>query len=166
MTLDDELFKKFRTFLKINGLYKDFMDNFRAQRHSVPSDYSAYQSYGDEWPTLPNYKEIMRGYFNSKNNMFKNFGAMIFTVASFNWVSGRCVPIGFTRKWCTVCLKWSLHCRCYGIETCSDDGLKRLISYWNDHDWIDPYLLSKEERLILKNDFGMMVINGIVIDEI
>lgn len=166
MELTDEVFKEFRTFLKINCLYKDFMDNFRAQRHSVRGDYSAYQSYGDKWPTLPNYKEVMRGYSSSKNNDYKRFGAMILTFASFNWVNGGCVPIDFTRKWCTVGVKWSLHCRRYGIEMCDDTEFKRLLMHWDSNNWIDPYLLSKEERLTLKNAFGMMVINGIVIDEI
>jgi hypothetical protein len=168
MELTDEVFKEFRTFLKINGLYKDFMDNFRAQRHSVRGDCSAYQSYGDKWSTLTNYKDVMRGYSSSKSNNYKNFGAMILTFASFNWANGGCVPIDFTRKWCTVGVKWGLYCINKGINIGGDNNyeFKRLLSYWNGMSWIDPYLLSKDERTMLKNMFGIMRINEVYIDDI
>ena len=148
MEIADETFKHFRTFLMKNGLYKDFMECFRKQKYGM---------YGHEIdiPTqpLPNYKIAIREYANSKRNSYSGFGAMIFTFASFNWVNGGHVPLPFTKKWCTTNLKWGVYCKLNNIEICDDAELKRLIVYWDNQGWIDPYRLSREERIFIKNMF-------------
>lgn len=148
MEITNEEFKHFRTFLMKNGLYKDFMECFREQKYGTSSwglDVSAQP--------LPNYMIAMREYAKSKNNQYNDFGAMIFTFASFNWVNGGHVPLPFTKKWCTTNLKWGVYCKLNNIEICDDTELKRLIVYWDNQGWIDPYLLSREERVFIKNMF-------------
>ena len=122
MEITNEEFKHFRTFLLKNSLYKDFMECFREQKYSTSSwglDVSAQP--------LPNYMIAMREYAKSKNNQYNDFGAMIFTFASFNWVNGGHVPLPFTKKWCTTNLKWGVYCKLNNIEICDDTELKRLI---------------------------------------
>ena len=128
-----------------NGLYKDFMECFREQKYRT----SRYGLNVSAQP-LPNYMIVMREYAKSKDNNYNGFGAMIFTFASFN---GGHVPLPFTKKWCTTNLKWGVYCKLNNIEICDDTELKRLIVYWDNQGWIDPYLLSREERVFIKNMF-------------
>ena len=138
------------------------MECFREQRYHTSSwglDVSAQP--------LPNYMIVMREYVKSKYNNYSGFGVMVFTFASFNWVNGGGVPLPFTKKWCTVNLKWGIYCRINSLEICDDDELKRLIIYWNNQGWIDPYLLSREERVFIKNTFGIDRLSAIdIISEI
>ena len=162
MELTDDIFKQFRTFLKANNLYKDFMDCFRSQTYYTGN-------FTVELPkeTILNYIAAMK-----RNSHYLEYGAMSLTFASFNWCNiyynGHYidVPIEFTRRWCTVGVKWGLYCRAKKIEICRDEELSRLIRYWNeDKKWIDPYMLDSNELQTLKNDFNVECIWGLYIDD-
>lgn len=161
MEITNEEFKHFRTFLISNGVYKEFMECFRKQEYRIlGSGLEISQS-------LPNYMITMREYAQSLGNSYKDFGAMVFTFASFNWVNGGQVPISFTRKWCTFNLKWGVYCRLNNLKICDNDELRRLAIYYNNQNWLDPYFLSREERVFIRDTFGMDIINGInIITEI
>lgn len=163
MELTDEVFKEFRTFLKINGLYKDFMECFRAQKYW----YSSCCMPKENIAPLVNYVDAIREHVKNVVT-YHEYGALILTFISFNWANGGFIPMEFTRKWCTVGVKWGLYCINKGINIGKDNNyeFKRLLSYWNGKSWIDPYLLSKDERTMLKNMFGIMRINEIYIDDI
>ena len=161
MEITDGEFKHFRTFLKSNGIYKEFMECFREQKYQG--------GFGIDAPSqlLPNYMNCMREYAKSKKNSYENFGTMIFTFASFNWVNGGNVPLPFTRKWCTINLKWAIYCKINNLDIGDDNEIKRVVVFWNDKGWIDPYLLSRKERVFIRSTFHIDVINGInIITEI
>jgi hypothetical protein len=159
MEISDKVFKEFRTFLKVNGLYKDFMECFREQKYWNSTCCLPKESF----VFLPNYIKLIRKNYKSLQK-YERHGAMALTFVSFNWVNGGCVPLDFTRKWCTVNAKWGLYCISNDIGIGREDEFKRLITYWNGKNWIDPYLLSQDEKTILKYRFNTEEINGIYID--
>ena len=163
MKLTDDIFKQFRTFLKANGLYKDFMECFRSQTY-----YNGRFTATFPREAIPNYISVMKNY-NNHASSYAEYGAMVLTFASFNWCNDieTKPPLEFTRRWCTVGAKWGLYCRANNIEICDDEELSRLIRYWNeDKSWIDPYMLSYEELDVLKYDFAVTNIAGINIDSL
>jgi len=138
MKLKDEWFKHFRLFLKENNLYKEFIENFRAQKY-LPIHY------GIRGMPIPNYIDIMRNYFE-KTSPHTVFGAMVFTFDSFKWVEGtHKFPIEFTKKWCTVSFKWGLYCIEHGIEICSINRFARLVEYWESQRWMDYSIITNDE---------------------
>ena len=104
---NEEWFKYFRAFLKENNLLKDFLECFRKQ------DY--VRKFATE--TISNYREIMRKRYDMWYNHYNCFGAMSFTFDSFTWVDFQVnIPIEFTRRWCTICLKWGFYCLKNNLE--------------------------------------------------
>jgi hypothetical protein len=162
MELTDDIFKQFRTFLKANNLYKDFMDCFRSQTY-----YNGRFTVILPREAIPNYISVMKNY-NGHASSYAEYGAMVLTFATFNWCNDieTKPPLEFTRRWCTVGVKWGLYCRANNIEICRDEELSRLIRYWNeDKKWIDPYMLDSNELQTLKNDFNVECIWGLYIDD-
>jgi hypothetical protein len=144
--LKDEWFKHFRTFLKTNGFYKDFMECFSKQAYEE-------RHHGLENQFRPNYIKVMRR--DSSTDImqsYEEFGAMIFTFASFIWVKGGAViPLEFTVKWCTVAFKWGLYCVKNKLEICSMERFIQLYNYWNAGHWIDDDMLTEEEENLLED---------------
>ena len=148
MEIKDEWFKYFRTFLKENNLYNDFVRCFRNQT------YHPIHWFGEN-EIIRNYKRAMTKRW--KVTSHKEFGAMVLTFDSFTWVlGGYNIPREFTKKWCTVGLKWGLYCISHKLEICSLTRFAQLIDYWNRQGWIDKLMLSENElKLIekLKNEY-------------
>ena len=141
MEIKDEWFKHFRTFLKQNGLYEEFMECFRKQAY-YPIHYGNYlirnfpQSIRDRWGN---------GYHNE-------FGAMIMTFDSFTWViGGSKIPREFTNKWCTVGLKWGLYCIEHKLEICAIKRFIELFHYWNGNGWIVQDMLNESENKTIED---------------
>ena len=147
MEFKDEWFKHFRTFLKQNGLYAEFMECFRKQAY-VPLHTEEYQF-------IRNFPQSIKKRWGVGGH--SEFGAMVMTFDSFTWViGGREIPREFTDKWCTVGFKWGLYCIEHNLEICTIRRFIELMDYWNRNGWIDKLMLSENElKLIekLKNEY-------------
>ncbi len=141
-SLSDELFKHFIKFLKTNGLYADYVYNF-FHNNEV--------KYKDVTHQFEDYKEIMRE--RSKNGSYKHFieefKSMFLTFASFTWARHNnyscLIDIEFTKKWCSVNIKWALYCLKHRFEICSETRFARLLRYYKDQHWLSGKILTKEE---------------------
>ena len=148
MELTDDIFKHFRIFLKVNNLYADFMECFRTQKYEW-----SHEIFINE--LVPNFIRIMKNYAASGRSGYEEFGAMIITFGAFNWANGNSIPISFTRRWCTTCLKWGLYCFERKIKICQLHKLQFLMKYWNSNSWIDPYMLDTKEMTFIKERFAI-----------
>lgn len=142
--LKDEWFKHFRTFLKINNLYKEFMECFQNQKF--------YRIHYGIWNDFrPNYIKVMKQYC-LKNDNYREFGAMVLTFSSFKWVDvKRIFPTEFTKKWCTAGFKWGLYCIEHNIEICTLKRFIELVNYWEGEDWIEKSMLTEHEIAMFKS---------------
>ena len=138
---NEEWFKYFRAFLRENGLLKDFLECFRKQDYVRKFDTE----------TISNYREIMRKRYDNNYYFYNRYGAMYFTFDSFTWVDSKVkIPIEFTRRWCTICLKWGFYCLKNDLEICPLWDFVRLYDYWTANGWIEFEMITAEEDSIYK----------------
>lgn len=139
MEIKDEWFKHFRTFLKQNGLYAEFMECFRKQ---------AYHPIYEGDYLIRNFPQSIKERWGISGH--REFGAMVMTFDSFHWVLGsKEVPREFTNKWCTVGLKWGLYCIEHNLEICTMKRFVQLFYYWDGNGWIVHDMLSESENKII-----------------
>ena len=147
MEIKDEWFKHFRTFLKQNGLYEEFMECFRKQAY--------FPLHTEKCKFIRNFPQSIKKRWGRSEH--REFGAMVMTFDSFTWViGGTAIPREFTSKWCTVGFKWGLYCIEHKLEICTMRRFVELVDFWNRNGWINKLMLSENElKLIeeLKNKY-------------
>ena len=142
MEIKDEWFKHFRTFLKQNDLYKEFMECFRKQAY-VPL-------HTEECQFIRNFPQSIKKRWGL--GWHNEFGAMVMIFDSFTWVfGGKAIPREFTDKWCTVGLKWGLYCIEHNLEICTIRRFIELLHYWEGNGWIIQDMLSDSENKLIED---------------
>jgi hypothetical protein len=91
----------------------------------------------------------MRKRYDMGYNHYNRYGAMSFTFDSFTWADFKVkIPIEFTRRWCTICLKWGFYCLKKDLEICPLWDFVNLYDYWKTKGWIEFEMITAEENTI------------------
>lgn len=152
IVLTVEMFQHFTKFLKKNGFYADYVYNFFIN-DELKFDDAIHQ--------FKDYTDIMLA--RAKNNIFQHYnkyGTMFFTFASFRWAGyttrDTLIDISFTKKWCSVGVKWALYCVENGFRICSENRFKQLLTYYKGNNWLSKKILTQEEF----EEIDSIILNG------